>query len=511
MKRDDTNTIALQNFSKKWGLKQCIQDITRPNNRGGTCIDLVMTDCPFTDKCGVSDDMISDHFSIYVIRKKNREKKIIKTEIVRDMKNYSETVLFELLDTADWSDFDVDLNPTRQWEFLYALIIGILSIMCPFKKVHTRITNNKWISKNIFRLIRERKCVIKQFKITGDPALLSSMRILRNQVNSAVDKAKSEYVKSILVSSKANSKKFWRNIKNLIENENDIIDNVTFKDPITKEIIANDHKCNFVNNFFARIEERTCLNCDTRPYTPGLTVDVNFQFLPPEIFDIMIYSDTIDVNSSSGIPSINMKLCKTILRHIPGKFRLIFANSMFSGIFPPEWATSNVKLLPKSGDKSKPGNWRPISLTNIFSKMLEKLVHQQLLKYLLDNNFLSKFQFGFLPGKSTHEAIFRTVKDIYSSLNQRKIMGIMSLDIAKAFNCISHEILFIKMSEAGFSNNVINWFRSYLNRMQNVTIGSITSDTVPVVNGIAQGTVLGPILFIFYINNIFDCANHVKM
>ena len=160
-------------------------------------------------------------------------------------------------------------------------------------------------------------------------------------------------------------------------------------------------------------------------------MDVNFQFLPPEIFDIMIYSDTIDVNSN-------------------------------------------------------PGNWRPISLANIFSKI-------------------------FLPGKSTHEAIFRTVKDIYSSLNQRKLMGIMSLDIAKAFNCISHDILFLKMSEAGFSNNVINWFCSYLNRKQNVTIGSITSETVPVVNGIAQGTVLGPILFIFYINNIFNCTTHVKM
>ena len=139
-----------------------------------------------------------------------------------------------------------------------------------------------------------------------------------------------------------------------------------------------------------------------------------------------------------------MKMCKTILCHIPEKFILLFANSMFSGIFPAEWATSNVKLLLKSGDIWNPGNWRPISLTNIFSKFLEKLVHKQLLKYLLDSNILSKSQYGFLPGKSTHEAIFRTVKDIYSSLNQKKLMGIMSLDIAKAFNCISHDYTFFE-------------------------------------------------------------------
>ena len=138
----------------------------------------------------------------------------------------------------------------------------------------------------------------------------------------------------------------------------------------------------------------------------------------------MIFSDTIDVSTSSGIPGINMNICKSILRNIPGKFRLIFANSMFSGIFPSEWATSNVKLLPKSGDVSNPGNWRPISLTNVFSKVLEILVHKQLLKYLLDNNILSKFQYVFLPGRFTHEAVFKTVKDIYRSLNQKKLMGI---------------------------------------------------------------------------------------
>ena len=146
-----------------------------------------------------------------------------------------------------------------------------------------------------------------------------------------------------------------------------------------------------------------------------------------------------------------------------------------------------------------------------FPKILEKLVQKHVLKYLLDNRLLSEFQYGLLPGKSTHEVIFKTVKDIYSSLNQKKIMGMMFLDVAKAFNCISHDILFSKMKQSGFGSGVVKWFKSYLNRCQKVTIGSHVSDVVRVVNGIAQGTVLGPILFILYINDIFKCVNHVKM
>ena len=88
------------------------------------------------------------------------------------------------------------------------------------------------------------------------------------------------------------------------------------------------------------------------------------------------------------------------------------ANSLFTGYFPRDWTLSHVKLLPKTGDLSNPGNWRPISLNNIFSKLLEKIVHAQLLTYLRENDLLSKKQMGFIPGKSTHEAIFKTVHSI---------------------------------------------------------------------------------------------------
>ena len=118
----------------------------------------------------------------------------------------------------------------------------------------------------------------------------------------------------------------------------------------------------------------------------------------------MLFAESIDLSCSSGINGLNTSICKIILLHVPDKIKKIYANSMFMGIFPPDWAISTVKLLPKSGDLTNPGNWRPISMTNVFSKLLEKIVHRQMLSYIQENNLINANQFGFLPGKSRNNA-----------------------------------------------------------------------------------------------------------
>ena len=177
---------------------------------------------------------------------------------------------------------------------------------------------------------------------------------------------------------------------------------------------------------------------------------------------------------------------------------------MFYGNFLVEWNVSTVTLLPKSGDKTHPGNWRPISNTCIFSKILEKLVHKQLSHYIMVNNLISPHQYGFEPGRSTHEAVFNVVKLIYSCINNKKYIGIVFLDIAKAFNCMNHDIFDIVLSNLGISQRVRSWIKSYNTIRQCVKIGDNTSNVLPVEFGTAQGTVLGPLVFIFYFNNIIS-------
>ena len=154
---------------------------------------------------------------------------------------------------------------------------------------------------------------------------------------------------------------------------------------------------------------------------------------------------------------------------------------------------------------SNPGNWRPITQTSIFAKLFEKIIYRRLYDHLENNNIFSKYQYGFLPNRSTQTASFDLTKHIYSALNNKKIFGSACLDVSKAFDCVNHRLLLYKLRSVGLSVASISWFKSYLQRSQCVLFDNVVSSVSVNPSGIGQGTILGPILFILYIN---DIVNH---
>ena len=134
-----------------------------------------------------------------------------------------------------------------------------------------------------------------------------------------------------------------------------------------------------------------------------------------------------------------------------------------------------------------------------------------MLSYFDDNDILTSYQYGFRPGRSTQEAIFDLVKYIYSGLNNKKLITTVCLDVCKAFDCINHNLLLYKMQKIGFSDRTIAWFRSYLSRTQTVKFKDNFSTTLNVRSGIGQGTILGPLIFIFYINDIVCSTGNLKI
>ena len=410
--------------------------------------------------------------------------------------------------------FDNLLDPNLQWEIMLDAILNILSIMCPFKKVFARKTVTPWLSQEIYSAIREKKILVKKYRQTRNQDDLRKMKITRNNLNTMIERTKRNFIKNSLKRNTKNPKKFWRIINNMIKNETTMsIFDIEFRNLETNIPVSKDDVPDFLNAYFAQIATRT------RPFDFNTihnndyvkNVDNVFEFEPPNLFEIKEFVKHIDTTMSSCIAGVNARMCKTIMEIIPGKFLKLFANSLFTGIFPEKWTYATLTFLPKDGDKSNPGNWRPISQTNIFSKILEKIVHTSLLKYLLTNNLIVKQQFGFVPGKSTHQAVFKVLKHMYGSLNNNKVIGTVFLDVAKAFNCIDQDLLFLKMIRAGFSANVLRWFQSYLIRYQIVNIQERHSVPTLVPAVVAQGTVLGPLLFIFYINDILSCLDHVNI
>ena len=218
--------------------------------------------------------------------------------------------------------------------------------------------------------------------------------------------------------------------------------------------------------------------------------------------DLEFIVSAIDVTKGSSVVGIGIFICKDIMRLLPLESSFLFNCSIQTGIFPREWAKGTITVNPKNGKQSDPSNWRPITQTPIFAKVFEKLIHKRLLTYFGDNKILTSYQCGFRPKRSTQEAVFDLTNFIYTGLNNKKLIAAVCLDVCKTFDCINHELLLCKMRKIGFNENTITWFKSYLDRTQIVTFKDSFSQPLAIRSGIGQGTILGPLIFIFYINDI---------
>ena len=183
----------------------------------------------------------------------------------------------------------------------------------------------------------------------------------------------------------------------------------------------------------------------------------------------------------------------------------LFNLSLSTGTVPTAWKLSNVTPVYKAGDLSLTTNYRPISLLSLPSKLLERIVHMKLLSYLQSNSLLSHCQFGFRPFSSTQEAIIFATTDWHKILDMKANVAAMFFDLSKAFDTIPHSGILNALSNVGVSGPLYKWFSSYLsNRQQCVVLEGHSSSPANISSGVPQGSILGPLLFILYMDSIND-------
>ena len=222
---------------------------------------------------------------------------------------------------------------------------------------------------------------------------------------------------------------------------------------------------------------------------------------------------TLVIGKASGPNGLSNRILRELSSELAIPFCALFNQSLRSGTFPVSYKEANVCPVPKKGDLSIVSNYRPISLLNSESKLFERLVFKYLFNYLQDNNLLSSLQSGFIPGDSTVNQLTFLYNNFCQALDSGKEVRAVFCDISKAFDRVWHSGLLYKLQAAGVTGDVLNWFKSYLSdRKRRVVLPSTVSEWTFIRAGVPQGSILGPLLFLVYINDIVkDIGSNIRL
>ena len=496
-------------------MRQIINTPTRITYFCKSIIDLILTNIDPTNimDSGVRNITISDHLPIFINVKKPKSKPQYNRSAIRSYKWYSYQNLKNCLeDNQAWRLFWVEHNTIDQcWNIMMNIIITSLDTICPIKEKTRRIDQHPWMDKELLKTISLKHRLHKQ--AINSRKSEENWHEFKEQckiVNRLLVLKRRTYVMHTLADNRGDPKKFWKEISTNLKfgKQSNELSFVHVKDEYGNPMLGLD-AANTLNLHYATVGSRLAEKFPPQIVAPGTAYDQQFFTYDKMVFrfvDVKEIKNLIKMlknNKPSGQPLLKTTVLKDALDILIVEFTYLINRCLDTAYVPLEWKKGTITPIPKVSICITPSDYRPISVLAAASKVLERAVYNQVVYHLETNGLLDRRQHGFRRGHSTLSAIYDVVQYLYNSTDKGLVTYCAFIDYAKAFDTLDHEILLKKLLTYNISAHVISWCRNYLvNRKQQVKNGKDISAELKVEYGVPQGSILGPLFFIIYVNDL---------